>query len=90
MLVGNGYLWNPGKSSMTRSFRKNPIIGMGSSSEKWDKRKYNRKLRAKVRREVKQDTEILTHLREVSNPWSMAKDGKFLFNPRKHPKLLRK
>ncbi len=68
---------------MSRSFRKTPIHGLCGSSEKEDKKIWHRKMRkaehnklATVNREP--DDEYITTLPEdVSNPWSMSKDGKY-------------
>lgn len=36
------------------------------------------------------EANVLPLLRELSNVWSMAKDGKMIFDPQEHPKLMRK
>ena len=61
-------------------------------SEKQDKRRYNRRYRhvCKQALHVNAALELLPHLREYSNPWSMDKDGKYWFDPVKHPELMRK
>jgi hypothetical protein len=64
---------------MARSKRRTPIFGMTTQeSEKNDKRRANRRLRRRVREVVSGAVapETLPALREVSNPWSMAKDGR--------------
>jgi len=64
---------------MARSKRKTPIIGItGATSEKAEKQAAHRKERRKVRGVLsgRAETELLPHTREVSNPWSMSKDGK--------------
>ncbi len=65
---------------MSRSYRHNPIHGHGGGSEKQDKRIYNRCLRTGVRQRLHSckdfDALVLPVVREVSNPWSMSKDGK--------------
>ena len=64
---------------MARSRRHTPIFGMTTrESEKTDKRRANRRLRRRVREAVSRPDapEVLPALREVSNPWSMAKDGR--------------
>jgi hypothetical protein len=78
---------------MTRSRKKTPISGITAArSEKQDKRLANRR----VRRAVKQvlatsvDVHVLPHRRELTNPWTMAKDGKMWFNPDRFPEALRK
>ena len=65
---------------MSRSRKKNPFSGHGGGSEKLDKRKNNRRLRRKSKVALEQDKEILPIMKEVSNPWSMSKDGKSLLN----------
>lgn len=64
---------------MARSFRYTPKCGVTTAaSEKAEKRLYNRRLRRKVKQLLGSDGErdLLPALREVSDPWSMAKDGK--------------
>jgi len=64
---------------MSRSYRKNLHAGhCGCRSEKKDKRFANRKLRHKITLVMKRDAEceVLPVLREVSNVWTMGKDGK--------------
>jgi len=67
---------------MSRSKRRTPIFGHGGGSEKWDKREANRKLRRKSKSLLKSINEnvIMPLMREVSNVWSMNKDGKSYFN----------
>ncbi|SKA06368.1 hypothetical protein [Novilysobacter spongiicola] len=77
---------------MTRSKRKTPIAGAAAAgSEKDDKQASHRKLRRAVRQLIpsgKDDT--LPVEQELTNPWSMAKDGKLYFDPANHPRLMRK
>jgi hypothetical protein len=62
---------------MSRSFQKTPITGVTTcESEKQDKREANRKLRRKTKLQVKAGSEMILALREVSDVWSMGKDGK--------------
>jgi len=64
---------------MARSKRHTPIFGTTThESEKADKRRANRRLRRRVREVVSGSVapDVLPELREVSNPWSMAKDGR--------------
>ncbi|HUJ09009.1 MAG TPA: hypothetical protein VL171_03215 [Verrucomicrobiae bacterium] len=78
---------------MSRSRRKRSIIGITTSpSEKQDKCIANRKERKRVRVILGQDfsADVLPHKREVSDVWSMEKDGKRHFDAHKHPKLMRK
>ena len=79
---------------MARSRRRTPIISITTAvSEKQDKRWANRIHRAATRYVVKCDTDpdatALPVLREVSDEWAMAKDGRSWFG--QHiPKLMRK
>lgn len=62
---------------MSRSRKKTPIQAIANSdSEKEDKREANRKFRRKIKQQVKNGDEQLSNLRELSNVWSFAKDGK--------------
>ena len=79
--------------NMARSRKKNPVHSMTTaSSEKEDKRLYNRRFRrvSKQALRVNPEREVLPHLREYSNPWCMDKDGKVRFDPKKHPEWKRK
>lgn len=76
---------------MSRSTRKSPVRGITSAdSEKADKAAAHRKIRRAVRVAVDRGADFLPHGRELSNPWSMAKDGKARFDPQADPKLMRK
>ena len=78
---------------MSRSKRKNSISGITTSrSEKEDKRIYNRRFRHAFDQFLHKniENEIFPVLREYSNPWSMNKDGKARFDPKKYPELMRK
>lgn len=60
---------------MSRSYRKTPIVGMTKKeSEKKDKR-----LAHRARRNAERSYGRPVNLREVSNVWAMAKDGKQYF-----------
>jgi hypothetical protein len=63
---------------MGKSFRRTPIIGHGSDSEKKDKRINNRKFRRcehmLIAAERFDDLPICMH--EIANEWCMSKDGK--------------
>ena len=74
---------------MTRSYKKTNKGGVTiAKSEKQDKRLANRTLRRITKQILKYDSEaILPILREVSNIWSMAKDGKRYYD---EPIMLRK
>ena len=78
---------------MSRSKKRTPVCGLtGARSEKQDKRLYNRRYRRICKQliHVAPARELLPLLREYSNPWAMAKDGKFWFDPKQRPKLMRK
>ncbi|MBI2457492.1 MAG: hypothetical protein HYV46_15305 [candidate division NC10 bacterium] len=78
---------------MSRSRKKTPIGGTTTArSEKHEKRLANRKARRHVRVGLATDSDrdVLPHLREVSNVWTMAKDGKRYFDPHQYPKEMRK
>ena len=79
---------------MARSRRHTPIASITTAaSEKQDKRRANRIHRSAARCIVKRDTDpdatVLPILREVSDEWSMAKDGRSWFGHH-IPKLMRK
>lgn len=64
---------------MSRSFQKTPITGYTTArSEKDDKRRANRRHRTAVKRILRTELEpeTLPLLREVSNVYTFAKDGK--------------
>jgi hypothetical protein len=77
---------------MSRSRRKTSVRGItAAASEKDDKQASHRKLRRRVRQVVAAtDDPMLPLERELTEPWSMSKDGKMHFDPAKLPKLLRK
>jgi len=77
---------------MSRSKRKTPIHGLLANSDKYAKRKANRRLRAANKAIVRRDgvdSELLD-LRAVSDAWCMSKDGKFYFDAAEQPQLMRK
>lgn len=78
---------------MSRSRRKTPITGITTSeSEKQDKQFANRKDRrvnGSILRATHDDTKIKIK-REISNLWAMDKDGKYPFDPKESPELMRK
>ena len=79
---------------MARSRRRTPIASITTAaSEKQDKRWANRIHRSVARTIIKRDTDpdatVLPIMREVSDEWSMAKDGRSWFG-RHFPKLMRK
>lgn len=79
---------------MSRSRKSFPACGITTAqSEKQDKRIYNRRFRHRSKQKLMNfdpQGDVLPVLRELSNVWSMAKDGKMMFDPQKYPKLLKK
>ncbi|MDH3208466.1 MAG: hypothetical protein OEO79_17835 [Gemmatimonadota bacterium] len=78
---------------MSQSRKKTPISGITTAgSEKQDKRIANRRVRRAVKQALHtlEDAEVLPHRRELTNPWTMAKDGKRWFDPHRFPEVLRK
>lgn len=78
---------------MSRSRKKTSIGGITNScSEKQDKRIYNRRYRHSCKQylQIDYERELLPHLKEYSNPWSMDKDGKKWFDAKKYFKRMRK
>jgi hypothetical protein len=77
---------------MTRSRRRTPVRGITlSDSEKADKVASHRRIRRAVRQVVAVGPEaLLPFEKQLTNPYSMAKDGKRRFDPVKTPKLMRK
>jgi hypothetical protein len=68
---------------MSRSRKRTSRGGITSAkSEKSDKRAANRKLRRRVREAIALDLEreVIPEERELSNVWSMARDGKRYFD----------
>ena len=70
---------------MSRSYRKTPVMGYTKChSEKFDKITWHRRLRSQERIKLSSinnlDDYITVDRREVSNPWSMGKDGKQYFS----------
>ena len=68
---------------MSRSFRKSSIFGNAGVSEKQDKRTANRKFRKinKMLLDNGEEDELLDDVREVSDNWCFAKDGKSYWLP---------
>lgn len=65
---------------MSRSYRVTKIFGMGSGSEKKDKRLANRQHRRVTKIEVAQGRDIISRIRELSDIWGFKKDGKRYLN----------
>ena len=75
---------------MSGSKRKTPITGITiASSEKMDKVNANRRYRRRIRCSINIGAD-LPNRRAVSNVWDFSKDGKQVFDPNKHPDLMRK
>lgn len=79
---------------MSRSYRHTPVMGnAGTRSEQWDKAHGQRKLRMRVRqwlRHRRWSALPTPGLRQVSDVWGFAKDGKHWFDARGRLKDLRK
>ena len=78
---------------MAHSRKKTPKGGITSArSEKQEKSANHRRERRRIRQAIAGDanTDILPHTKELSNPWSMAKDGKVFLGKRAAAKELRK
>jgi hypothetical protein len=73
---------------MSRSYRKNPIIGNTGSSEKYDKVHAHRKTRKHIKDHITSTHGDLDSLEEILMPkegeisdnWTMAKDGKTYYD----------
>ncbi len=66
---------------MSRSFKKTPIIGYTkASSEKWDKRKANRRFRRATKVETQKGNEFFTLRKRQTTAWDMKKDGRQYMN----------
>jgi len=76
---------------MARSTRKTPVRGITTAdSEKADKAASHRKLRRVAKQMITPTLETpLPTEQQLTDPWSMAKDGKARFDAGKHPKLMR-
>lgn len=61
---------------MSRSRRKSPFCGLCSDSEKFDKRKNNKRFRQKCKEAIRQEKDFMPLMNEISDPWIMAKDGR--------------
>jgi hypothetical protein len=76
---------------MSRSRRKTPAGGAFSQlSEKAGKRLANRILRRKLRTLDIRSSQLLPLLREVSDAWSMVKEGRRYWGHGAEPRLMRK
>lgn len=86
--------WEGRRTTLARSRRRTPIASLAvTTSEKQDKRWANRNCRSALRRALKRegdpDATVLPVLRDVSDPWTMAKDGRSWFGHH-FPELMRK
>lgn len=79
---------------MSRSRRKTPICGWTTAhSEKWYKRKVNRKFRRKVKLFIIAGKELMPIVDEVGDIYNFAKDGKQYLGVdamKKYPDCMRK
>jgi hypothetical protein len=78
---------------MSRSRRRTPIVGhTKAESEKKDKQRANRRIRRVTRVKLRSNPEqdLLPHVRELSDPWMMSKDGKQWLARPDDPRDLRK
>jgi hypothetical protein len=80
---------------MSRSRRKTPVRGITSAStEKGDKTRSHRLMRRKASQNlIQNDPDEATPPEknfEALNPWAMAKDGKYRFDPIECPSFMRK
>ncbi|MBX7121688.1 MAG: hypothetical protein K1X42_06120 [Opitutaceae bacterium] len=69
---------------MSHSRRKSPFVGVTAApSAAEDKRRANKRLRrvAKVRVQVNPEEELPAKLKEVSDIWTTAKEGKIRISP---------
>lgn len=75
---------------MSRSKRKIPIRGVTKAlSEKRDKRLAHRRWRRSIKLSIKQEEEVFPLLREISDVWDFAKDGK-VYDPSLPEKFFKK
>jgi hypothetical protein len=78
---------------MSRSKRKHSIASVTAAvSGKQDKREANRALRKATHQKLgaMSDETVLPVMREVSDVWNTAKEGKRYFDPAWNPKRMRK
>ena len=78
---------------MSHSRRHTPVAGFSTAkSDKKGKQSASRVERRVVNETLQRNptAEILPHKHELSDPWSMPKDGKRRFDPAQHPKTMRK
>jgi hypothetical protein len=80
---------------MGQSRKKTPISGITTArSEKEWKQEVHRTQR-RIEREILRKADDLEAIqlpekREIDSVWNAPKDGKYIFDPKKHPKLMRK
>lgn len=75
---------------MSRSKRHSPVTGVAlCASEKQDKQAWHRKFRRKAKERILQEDEYVDH-REVSDIWTMGKDGKCWWGETPGAKWMRK
>ena len=67
---------------MSRSRRKTPVTGVTcAESERYDKQLWHRRFRRAVSVSIRAGDEVMPHVRDVSDPWKFAKDGKTYWGP---------
>lgn len=77
---------------MSRSRKRTPVSSNACvRSEKGDKARANRRFRRVTRERILADSEAPRDIREVSNVWLFAKDGRhFVRNPEIAARIIRK
>lgn len=85
---------------MSRSKRKTPVVSITTAdSERFDKQKWHRRFRKKVREtiskllnsDVDADNVVFPHENEIIDEWDMRKDGKqYLSNDSDRDEFMRK
>lgn len=77
---------------MSRSRRKSPVAGVTAApSDKFSKAVSNRAYRLALKQAIATDPETPPPtMEQAMDRWSMAKEGKFRFNPQESPKRMRK
>lgn len=75
---------------MSRSYKKTPIIGNTTGSEKNDKKRWHKSYRRKIKQLINQNVQesesiesvVFPTEKEISDTWLMQKDGKTYWNPK--------
>jgi hypothetical protein len=74
---------------MSHSVRKTPIFGIGSGSEKQDKRHWNKRFRQIAKTLVRRGQDAPLKIQAVTDVWDGRKDGK-VYRAWATPKMMRK